>query len=86
MSNLDRRTFLQTAAFGGAALGALMQAARTAEAAEKGGYYVIAEIVAKPGSEKALRDLLVPVAELSRKEPGCQIYTLLEVSSGRVAS
>jgi len=28
-----------------------------------------------------LRDLLVPFAKLSRKEPGCLIYTLMEVIS-----
>ena len=45
------------------------------------GYYVIAEINAKPGSEGALRDLLVPFAKSSRKEPGCLVYTLMEVIS-----
>ena len=38
-----------------------------------------AEIVAKPGSADALRALLVPFAEKSRHEPGCKLYTLLEV-------
>jgi quinol monooxygenase YgiN len=42
---------------------------------------VIAELVAKPGQEKALRDLLVPFAAQSLKEPGCTRYELLEVQS-----
>jgi hypothetical protein len=41
---------------------------------------VIAELVAKPGQEKALRDLLTPFAAQSRKEPGCLGYELLEVT------
>jgi quinol monooxygenase YgiN len=86
MSTIDRRTFLGAAAMTGA-LAALLETS-VAEADTKGkgkgkkpGYYVIAEIVAKPGMEKELRDLLVPFAESSRKEPGCQVYTLMEVQS-----
>ena len=37
----------------------------TAAAKKDTGYYVIAEINAKPGSESALRDLLVPFAKSS---------------------
>ena len=77
MSTFDRRTFLGAAAMTGA-LAALFDTT-VAEAASKGkgkgkkpGYYVIAEIVAKPGMEKELRDLLVPFAATARKEPGCQ--------------
>jgi len=76
VSTFDRRTFVQTAAVGSAL--AAMFASEDAQAAVPG-YYVIAEIVAKPGSEKALRDLLVPFAKLSRKEPGCQAYVLMEM-------
>jgi quinol monooxygenase YgiN len=71
----DRRTALMGAAT------TVLFSSSVAEAAMKKdtGYYVIAEVNAKPGSEAALRDLLVPFAKLSRKEPGCQIYTLMEV-------
>jgi quinol monooxygenase YgiN len=81
MSNLDRRTFLGTAAAGGALAALLSGVAESAEKDKKGGYYVIAEIIAKPGKEDELRDLLVPFAKSARKEPGCQTYTLLEVQS-----
>jgi len=78
MSTLDRRTAL----LGGAAVSVLFSSAAAAAAAKKDtGYYVIAEINAKPGSEGALRDLLVPFAKSSRKEPGCLVYTLMEVIS-----
>jgi quinol monooxygenase YgiN len=78
MSTLDRRTAL----LGGAAVSVLFSSAARAAAAKKDtGYYVIAEINAKPGSEGALRDLLVPFAKSSRKEPGCLVYTLMEVIS-----
>ena len=81
MSTFDRRTFLETAAAGGALAALFSGVAEAAEKDKKGGYYVIAEIVAQPGKEAELRDLLVPFAKSSRKEPGCQIYTLLEVQS-----
>jgi len=78
MSTLDRRTAL----LGGAAVSVLFSSTARAAAAKKDtGYYVIAEINAKPGSEAALRDLLVPFAKSSRKEPGCLVYALTEVIS-----
>ena len=77
MSVLDRRTFVQTAALGSLLMTVL--ASSSAEAAGQAGYFVIAEVVAKPGKADELRALLVPFAEKSRTEPGCQVYTLLEV-------
>ncbi len=79
MESLDRRTFVQ-AAVGGALTGAVLTVP-SAQAAGPGDYFVIAEIVAKPGSADVLRALLVPFAEKSRTEPGCKLYTLLEVES-----
>jgi quinol monooxygenase YgiN len=79
MSKFDRRAFMQTAALGSMLTSVL--AASSAKATGSGDYYVIAEIVAKPGSADALRALLVPFAEKSRDEPGCKLYTLLEVES-----
>jgi quinol monooxygenase YgiN len=81
MSTFDRRTFLGTAAAGGALAALFTGVAEAAEKDKAGGFYVIAEIVAKPGKETELRDLLVPFANSSRKEPGCEIYTLMEVQS-----
>jgi quinol monooxygenase YgiN len=78
MSVWDRRTFVQTAALGSLFTSVLSS---SAEAAGQPGYFVIAEIVAKPGKADELRSLLVPFAEKSRTEPGCQVYTLLEVHS-----
>ena len=75
MSKLDRRTVL----VGGAVSVLFSSAASAATTKSDSGYYVIAEINAKPGSEGALRDLLVPFAKSSRKEPGCLVYTLMEV-------
>jgi len=40
---------------------------------------VIAEIVSKKEKADELRALLVPFAEKSAKEPGCLVYTLMEV-------
>lgn len=37
---------------------------------------VVAEIVAKPGSEDELRDILISVVEPTRKEEGCIQYDL----------
>ena len=75
MSKLDRRTALVVGA-----VSVLFSGSASAATSKKdSGYYVIAEIIAKPGSEGALRDLLVPFAKSSRKEPGCLIYTLMEV-------
>ena len=48
-------------------------------AAGQSGYFVIAEIVSKKDKADELRALLVPFAELSAKEPGCLVYTLMEV-------
>ena len=48
-------------------------------AAGQSGYFVIAEIVSKKEKADELRALLVPFAELSAKEPGCLVYTLMEV-------
>lgn len=80
MSKIDRRA----AMVGGAVTVLFTSTARAAShaaARKDSGYYVIAEINAKPGSDGALRDLLVPFAKSSRKEPGCQAYTLMEVIS-----
>jgi quinol monooxygenase YgiN len=48
--------------------------------AGQGGYFVIAEIVSKKEKADELRALLVPFAEKSAKEPGCLVYTLMEVT------
>jgi quinol monooxygenase YgiN len=83
MSSLDRREFIQGTAF--VATLAAVGTVQPAQAAA-GLFYVIAEIVAKPGSEGAVRAILTNVAEKSRTtEPGCKSYTLLEVekSPGR---
>jgi quinol monooxygenase YgiN len=77
MSKLDRRAFVAAAAFGGAA--AAVIAGSSAEAAGQSGYFVIAEIVSKKDKADELRALLVPFAETSAKEPGCLVYTLMEV-------
>jgi quinol monooxygenase YgiN len=75
MSILNRRT----AMLGGAVSVLFSNSVSAATAGKDTGYYVIAEINAKTGSESALRDLLVPFAKASRKEPGCLVYTLMEV-------
>jgi quinol monooxygenase YgiN len=77
LSAFDRRTFVQTAALG--SLLTTVLAAWSAEAAGQAGYFVIAEVVAKPEKADELRALLVPFAEKSQTEPGCQVYSLLEV-------
>jgi quinol monooxygenase YgiN len=76
MSELDRRAFVAAAAFGVAATAVI---AGSAEAAGQSGYFVIAEIVSKKDKADELRALLVPFAETSAKEPGCLVYTLMEV-------
>ena len=77
MPAFDRRTIML-----GAAVSVLFSgSSRAAPPKKDTGYYVIAEINAKAGSESALRDLLVPFARSSRKEPGCLVYTLMEVIS-----
>lgn len=77
MSDIDRRTFVGTAAVG--CMAAAIFTASSAEAAGQSGYFVIAEIVAKKEKADELRALLVPFAETAAKEPGCLIYTLMEV-------
>lgn len=76
MESLDRRAFVQ-----GAIVGSALAAVLTTSSAEAaaGDYFVIAEIVSKPDKADTLRSLMVPFAELSRKEPGCKLYALLEV-------
>ncbi len=77
MSDMDRRAFVSAAALGGAAA---VLASATAEAAgDNSGYFVIAEIVAKKDKAAEVRALLVPYAEKSAREPGCQKYVLMEV-------
>ena len=73
MSEMDRRAFVGAAAVG--CVAATVLATSSAEAAGQSGYFVIAEIVSK----NELRALLVPFAETSAKEPGCLVYTLMEV-------
>jgi len=77
MSDMDRRAFVGAAAVGGVAAAVL--AASSAMAAGQTGYFVIAEIVSKKDKADDLRALLVPFAEKSAKEPGCLVYTLMEV-------
>lgn len=78
MSDMDRRTFVSAAALGGVA--ATVFTASSAEAAgDNSGYFVIAEIVSTKEKAGELRALLVPYAEKSAKEPGCQKYVLMEV-------
>ena len=79
MSDMDRRVFVGAAALGGVAAVALTVS--SAVAAGESGYFVIAELVSKKDRADDLRALLVPFAEKSAKEPGCQIYTLMEVTS-----
>jgi quinol monooxygenase YgiN len=74
---MDRRAFVGAAAVGGVAAAVL--AASSAVATGQSGYFVIAEIVSKKDKADDLRALLVPFAELSAKEPGCLVYTLMEV-------
>ena len=77
MPSIARRTIVQ-----GAALGTALAAFPTSGAtAAEGDLYVIAELIAKPGSADALRDLLVPFVVTARTEPGCKHYTLMEVQS-----
>src|SRR5216683_6985603 len=76
MSEMDRRAFVGAAAIGAAAT---VLAASSAEAGGQSGYFVIAEIVSKKDKADELRALLVPFAETSAKEPGCLVYTLMEV-------
>jgi quinol monooxygenase YgiN len=75
MSHPDRRSLLKAAALG--SLASLV--ATSAAAQDQATLFVIAEIVAKPDAADQLRDLLVPFAASSAKEPGCLEYTLMEV-------
>jgi quinol monooxygenase YgiN len=75
MLTLDRRALIRSAAVGSAVVAF---ASAAAEAATTGHYYVIAELVSKPDTAGALRDLLVPFVAGARKEPGCMHYSLLE--------
>jgi quinol monooxygenase YgiN len=77
MSEMDRRAFVGAVAVGSVAAAVL--AASSAEAAGQSGYFVIAEIVSKKEKADELRALMVPFAEIAAKEPGCLVYTLMEV-------
>ena len=77
MSEMDRRAFVGAVAVGSVAAAVL--AASSAEAAGQSGYFVIAEIVSKKDKADELRALMVPFAESAAKEPGCLVYTLMEV-------
>src|ERR1700730_929885 len=77
MSEMDRRAFVGAAAVG--CLATAVFAASSAESAGQSGYFVIAEIVSKKDKADELRALLVPFAQWSAKEPGCLVYTLMEV-------
>jgi quinol monooxygenase YgiN len=77
MSEMDRRAFVGAAALGSVAAAVLT--ASSVQAAGQSGYFVIAEIVSKKEKADELRALLVPFAEKSATEPGCLVYTLMEV-------
>jgi quinol monooxygenase YgiN len=77
MSEMDRRAFVGAAALGSVA--AVVLTASSVQAAGQSGYFVIAEIVSKKEKADELRALLEPFAEKSAKEPGCLVYTLMEV-------
>ena len=77
MSEMDRRAFVGAAALGSVAAAVLT--ASSVQVAGQSGYFVIAEIVSKKEKADELRALLVPFAEKSAKEPGCLVYTLMEV-------
>jgi quinol monooxygenase YgiN len=78
MSNIDRRAFVSAAAVGGVAA-TVLASSSPATAADNSGYFVIAEIVAKKEKAADMRALLMPYADKSAKEPGCQKYVLMEV-------
>jgi quinol monooxygenase YgiN len=40
--------------------------------------YVVAKLQARAGKEEALRRLLEPLLERTRKEPGCRRYALMQ--------
>jgi quinol monooxygenase YgiN len=76
---MDRRTFVGVAVAASGGVAAAVLTASSGAAAGESGYFVIAEIVSKKDKADDLRALLVPFAEKSAKEPGCQVYTLMEV-------
>lgn len=77
MRAVDRRDLVRSSVIGLAVASFLTKAADAAE----GDYYVIAELVAKPGEADALRGVLVPFVAGARREPGCKHYSLLEDNS-----
>ena len=78
MSDMDRRAFVGAAALGGVAAAVLTSSSAEA-AGDNSGYFVVAEIVSTKEKADEVRALLVPYAEKSAKEPGCQKYVLMEV-------
>ena len=78
MSDMDRRAFVSAAAMGGVTA-TVLASSSVAAAADNSGYFVIAEIVSKKDKAADLRALLVPYADKSAREPGCQKYVLMEV-------
>jgi quinol monooxygenase YgiN len=79
MSDMDRRKFVGAGALGGVATAVVLSSSSAEAAGDNSGYFVIAEIVAPKEKADELRALLVPYAEKSAKEPGCQKYVLMEV-------
>jgi quinol monooxygenase YgiN len=79
MSDMDRRKFVGAAALGSVAAAVVLASSSAEAAGDNSGYFVIAEIVAPKEKADELRALLVPYAEKSAKEPGCQKYVLMEV-------
>src|SRR5580693_1843146 len=77
MSEMDRRVLVGAAALGSVAAAVLTPS--SVQAVGQSGYFVIAEIVSNTEKANELRALLVPFAEKSAKEPGCLVYTLMEV-------
>ena len=65
----------------GATVAAALSAAGIQASAAADLLYVIAEVVAKAGSESTARSLLIALAEKSRTEPGCKSYSVLNVAS-----
>jgi quinol monooxygenase YgiN len=78
MSDMDRRAFFGTAAVGGVAA-AVLTCSSAEAAGDNSGYFVIAEIATSKEKAEDLRNLLVPYADKSAKEPGCLKYVLMEV-------
>ena len=83
---INRRTLLA----GGAALTTLLCFAGEAMAEgvaksdmPKEGIILTAMVKAKPGQEDAVKEVLVALVELTRKEPGCLCYSLHQSKSDR---